>query len=174
VSEAEQRVVEWLSKLDIVFFFESVLPKGEDPQGRKEFWLRYVPSIKKSRPLLRREDKERLQRDLKEKGMKLVHAGSMDDWSTASAFVLDFGPLLVIEFSETGNACYVYRKNDIDEVIPDFWASKPFVQKKLRRTDLPHERIVHRQRKSQWHSGGWEESAARLLAKFDIRPGRKR
>lgn len=174
ISEAERRVIEWLSQLDIVFFFESVLPKGEDPQGRKEFWLQYVPSIKKSRPLLRREDKERLQRDLREKGLKLVHAGSMDEWSTASAFLLDFGPLLVIEFSETGNACYMYRKNDVDKLIPDFWTSKPFAQRKLRRRDLPHERIVHRQRKSQWHSGGWEESAAQLLARFDIRPRRNR
>lgn len=174
ISEAERRVIEWLSQLDIVFFFESVLPKGEDPQGRKEFWLQYVSAIKKSRPLLRREDKERLHRDLREKGLKLVDFGAMDEWSTASAFLLDFGPLLVIEFSETGNACYVYRKNDTDKIVPDFWASKPFVQRKLRRTDLPHDRIVHRQRKSPWHSGGWEDSAAQLLARFDIRPGRTR
>jgi hypothetical protein len=174
ISEAERRVIEWLSQLDIKFFFESVLPKGEDPQGRKEFWLKYVPAIKKSRPLLRREDKERLQRDLREKGLKLVDVGSMDEWSTASAFLLDFGPLLVIEFSETGNACYIYGKIHVEKIIADFWTSQPFAQKKLRRRDLPHERIVHRQRKSQWHSGGWEESAAQLLAKFDIRPGRKR
>jgi hypothetical protein len=174
ISEAEQRMIEWLSKLDVVFFFESVLPKGEDPQGRKEFWLQYVSAIKKSRPLLRREDKERLQRDLKEKGLKLVHVGSMDEWSTASAFLLDFGPLLVIEFSETGNACYIYDKNHVEKVVADFWTSKPFAQRTLRRRDLPHQRIVHRQRKSQWHSGGWEESAAQLLARSDIRPGRKR
>ena len=141
-------MIEWLSQLDIVFFFESVLPKGEDPQGRKEFWLRYVTSIVRSRPLLRREDKERLKRDLKEKGLELSHVGSMDEWSTASAFLLDFGPLLAIEFSETGNACYIYRKNDVDKIIPDFWTSQLFVQRKLRRRDLPHERIVHRQRKS--------------------------
>src|SRR5262249_35777606 len=90
ISEAERRVIEWLSQLDIIFFFESVLPKGEDPQGRKEFWLQYVPAIKKSRPLLCRVDKERLQRDLKEKGLKLTYFGSMDEWSTASAFLLDF------------------------------------------------------------------------------------
>ena len=174
ISEAERRVIEWLSQLDIVFFFESVLPKGEDPQGRKEFWLQYVSAIKKSRPLLRREDKERLQRDLRETGLKLVHAGSMDEWSTASAFLLDFGPLMVIEFSETGNACYVYRQKDVEKVLADFWTSQPFAQRKLRRRDLAHERIVHRQRKSPWHSGGWEESAAQLLARFDIRPGRTR
>jgi hypothetical protein len=157
-----------------VFFFESVLPKGEDPQGRKEFWLRYVPSIKRSRPLLCRADKERLRRDLREKGLKLDHAGTMDEWSTASAFLLDFGPVLVIEFSETGNACYIYKQKDIEKVITDFWTLQPFAQRKLRRKDLPHERIVHRQRKSPWHSGGWEDSAAQLLAKFDIRPGTKR
>lgn len=174
IAEAERRVIEWLSQLDIFFFFESVLPKGEDPQGRKEFWLRYVTSIVRSRPLLRREDKERLKRDLKEKGLELSHVGSMDEWSTASAFLLDFGPLLVIEFSETGNACYIYRKNDVDKIIPDFWTSQLFVQRKLRRRDLPHERIVHRQRKSVWHGAGWEEAAAQTLARFDIRPRDRR
>jgi hypothetical protein len=173
IREAETRVIEWLSQLDIKFFFDSVLPKGQDPHGRKQFWLKYVSAIKKSRPLLRREDKERLHRDLKEKGLKLVDAGAMDEWSTASAFLLDFGTLLVIEFSETGNACYVYRRNDVENVIADFWTPRPFRQQKLKRQELAVDRIVHRKQKNPWHSGGWEDSAARLLASFDIRPGRK-
>jgi hypothetical protein len=174
LSEAQRRIIEWLSQLDIVFFFESVLAPGKNPQGRKEFWLRYVPSIVRSRPLLSWKDKYRLQAILKEKGQELAHFGSMDYRSTASAFLLDFGNLLAIEFSETGNACYLYRKADVDKIIPEFYASKAFAIKELKRDDLPHQRVVHRQRKSPWHSGGWEEETAQVLARFGVRPGKQR
>jgi hypothetical protein len=174
LGEAQRRIIEWLSQLDIVFFFESVLAPGNNPQGRKEFWLRYVPSIVRSRPLLSWKDKHRLQAILKQKGQELAHFGSMDDRSTASAFLLDFGNLLAIEFSETGNACYLYRKADIDKVLPDFYSSKAFAVMQLKRNDLHHQRIVHRQRKNTGHSGGWEEETAQLLARLGIRPGQRR
>src|SRR5262249_52766622 len=49
VDPAAQRLfLEWLSRADIVFFFEHALPKGSDPHNRKAFWLRYVGSIHQS------------------------------------------------------------------------------------------------------------------------------
>lgn len=163
--EAKDRVIEWLSEYGIRFFFESVLRPGKDPHGRKEFWLRYLPSIKRSRPLLSWIDRPRLETILKEKGRELAHCGSMDDRSTASVFLLDFGNLLAIEFSQIGNACYLYRKTDIDKVLPDFWSSKAFNVMQLKRKDLVYKHIVHRH--------GWQEKAAQILAQFDIRPGRR-
>lgn len=162
--EAKDRIIEWLSQLDIVFFFESVLAPGKDPHGRKEFWLRYLPSIKRSRALLSWKDWYRLRDILKQKGQNLV--GSMDDRSTTSAFLLNFKNLLAIEFSETGNACYLYREADIDKIVPEFYASRAFATKELKRRDLPHRR--------QRHPSGWQEEAAQVLAQFGIRPGQRR
>ncbi len=51
-SEARAKLLEWLSRADIAFFFEHVLPKGRDPHGRKDFWLKYLKQVKQSRPLL--------------------------------------------------------------------------------------------------------------------------
>ncbi|MGD0076214.1 MAG: EH signature domain-containing protein, partial [Candidatus Binataceae bacterium] len=59
-TEARNRFIEWLSKDDIVFFFELGLPPGTDPHGRKKFWLNYVGSVKKSRPLLCDDDKAKV------------------------------------------------------------------------------------------------------------------
>ena len=61
IQEARQRFLQWLSRADINFFFEHVLPRGKDPHGRKAFWLRYVPRVLMSRPLLNRDDEARLR-----------------------------------------------------------------------------------------------------------------
>ena len=171
IGEAERRVIEWLSQLDIVFFFESVLPSGKDKHRRKDFWLRYVSSVRRSRPLLTRDDRYRLERLLDQKGQKLTHVGSMNDRSISktSAFLLEFDKLLVVEFSEVNNACYLYRKNDIAKIIPDFWTSQPFDLTQLKNRELRLKSISH---KKTNYSGGWQEKTAQILAQreFDIRP----
>lgn len=167
MGSAERQVIEWLSQLDIVFFFESVLSRGRDPHGRKDFWLRYVSSVVRSRPLLTRDDRYRLEAILKQKDRELAHFGSMD--GPASAFLLDFGPLLAVEFSAVGNACYLYRKNDIEKVVPDFWSLQPYDPTDLKQRDLSLERIVHRK-----SGGGWQEAVAQTLARFGIRSGARR
>jgi len=164
-----ERVIEWLSQLDIVFFFESVLPKGKDPHGRKAFWLRYVSRVVRSRPLLNWDDRSRLQAVLKQKGHNVAHFGSMD--GPTSAFLLDFGSLLAIEFSVVNNACYFYRKNDIEKIMPDFWTSRPVIWTSLKERGLCVSWVVHRKSKSAWHGGGWEEKATNILAQFGIRQG---
>ena len=41
-------------------------------------------------------------------------------------FILDFGPILAIEFSAVGNACYLYEKKSAAEIVPDIWTTLPF------------------------------------------------
>jgi len=174
IGEAEHRVVEWLSQLDIVFFFESVLPPGRDPHGRKNFWLRYVSSVVRSRPLLNSQDKSRLLPLLKEKERELRNLGSLIDitLNQTSAFVLDFGRVVAVEFSAVNNACYLYDKSSFEKLVPDFWATKPFELKHLKRLDLSFKQITHRpaRRGTGWRSTGWEKPAADFLRQFEIRP----
>ncbi len=171
IGEAERRVIEWLSQLDIVFFFESVLPRGKDPHGRKDFWLRYVSRVARSRPLLSWNDRYRLEGILKQKGQELAHFGSVSGFT--SAFLLDFGPVLAVEFSVVGNACYLYNKNEIAKIVPDFWTPKSFDLAELKQQELCLKRIIHKTRKSAWHTG-WQEEAQQTLATFGIRPGDRR
>lgn len=168
LGEGEQRVIEWLSQLDIVFFFESVLTKDTDRQGRKAFWLRYVPSVVKSRPLLNRNDRFRLETTLRKNGRGLATVGSIS--ATPSAFLLDFGKILVVEFSEVGR-CYFYDASTFAKIVPDFWISQPLNGVALKKLDLCITSVVHRKSKSAWHGGGWEEAASQILAQFGIRQG---
>ena len=122
--EAKDEFIRWLSREDIDFFFEHVLPRGSDPHGRKDFWLRYVRAVKRSRPLLNPLDRRRLRIVQLRKSQELGHYGSVD--GVTSAFLLDFGELLVIEFSAKGNACYVYRRPQAARVVPNFWTDETF------------------------------------------------
>jgi hypothetical protein len=168
MSDAERRVIEWLSQLDIVFFFESVLTKATDRQGRKAFWLQYVPCIENSRTLLNRNDRYRLAATLRERNRELATVGSIS--GTPSAFLLDFGKVVVVEFSEVGR-CYFYEKGAFAKIVPDFLMAQTLRGMDLKDFSLCLTSVVHRKSKSAWHGGGWEEEASQTLARFGIRPG---
>jgi hypothetical protein len=157
------RFIQWLSRTDIVFFFEHVLPDRVDPHGRKMFWLRYVPRLRMSRPLLYEYDAARLRMTMQRMGEQVGHFGRVRGRGQTSAFLLDFGVLLVVEFSAVGNAAYVYEKRATREVIADFWAPRPFNDSQLKQRQLCLERVVHRP--------GWQGEMAGILARYGIRPG---
>lgn len=152
------RFMQWLEREYIEFFFEHALPPGHDPHGRKPFWLRYVNQVRMSRPLLSTDDEYRLQRQIREKNLLFGRITK-----TTSAFLLDFGPILVIEFSKPGNACYVYERRAADELIPDFWSIRRFTFERLKQERVCVARIVHRP--------GWQEEMRRVLAHYGIRQG---
>lgn len=158
LAEAKSRVIEWLSRADIVFFFEHVLPQGRDRHGRKAFWLQYVPRVRMSRPLLNWDDGGRLRATLTQ-NREHIQFGTID--GNTSAFLLEFGPILIIEFSRVGNACYIYETRIIDQIIPDFWMSQSFGERTLKQRGLCGERIIHRR--------GWQEEMIAILARYGIR-----
>jgi hypothetical protein len=165
MDEASRRIQEWLSAADITFFFESVLPKGKDPHGRKSFWLRYVGCRGlRSRPLLSNSDKYRLREILSKKEANASDFGRLLDEDT-SAFILDFGPLLVVEFSAVGNACYIYEKRVASEIVPDIWTAVPFTKSDLKRKSkvATGQPIIHGRQPR------WKAQMERLLAKYGVR-----
>lgn len=160
--EAKKRFLGWLAREDIVFFFEHVLPKGSDPQGRKNFWLLYVKHCVSSRPMLCPNDHLRLQMLLQQKDIMVGHFGLMT--ATNSAFILDFGSIIAVEFSIVG-ACYIYKADDFKRIIPDYWTNRPLSENDLKNQNLCIERIIHiRTRRIDWR-----EKAANLLSRYGIR-----
>ena len=125
IQAARQRLLQWLSRADIHFFFEHVLPKGTDPHGRKTFWLKYVSRVQMSRPLLNRDDEARLRATIQSQREQVGHFGHVRG-AEPSAFLLDFGSVVVVEFSRVGNACYLYEQPNAAKVIPDIWSQEPF------------------------------------------------
>jgi hypothetical protein len=155
--EAVTRFVEMLCREDIVFFFDYVYSTESDRQQRKQFWLRYVARCIASRPLLTPSDKVRLKSMF---GTKVGQPGEIRS-ATNSAFLLDFGEITIVEFSRIG-ACYIYESRAFKEMVLDFWTSRPFPERVLKRQGLMLKRIIH--------SGRWQEEARNVLAQWGIRP----
>lgn len=152
------RVVAWFSQFDITFFFDHVLPRGSDPHGRKAFWLEYVGQLRDSRPLLCFRDSSRLRRSLRKD--EIPEFADIEPDIT-SAFLLDFGKVLVVEFAQTGNACFIYGTAGRRDVVPEFRQPK-FNLNKLKQPGHAAQRIVHRP--------GWRGEASDSLARYGIRP----
>ncbi len=163
-TEARSRFIQWLSKVDIVFFFEHILPKGTDPHGRKEFWLKYVHKLKASRPLLCFNDEVRLQTLLMKDKTKVGHFGKIRGIN--SAFLLNFGEIVAVEFSRVG-AIYLYIANNFKKIVPDFWAGQPFNEAGLKNRNLCIDDPVRHVTTSNVN---WRRKVSNILAQYGIRP----
>jgi len=157
--DANDRFIQWLSQADIVFFFEHVLPQGRDPHGRKAFWLRYVKNLRASRPMLCSEDEARLKPILLKEKDLVGHFGKI--CTSNSVFLLDFGSIVVVEFSRVG-ACYVYDSGTFKKIFPDLWSKHSFKESKFKdRSKYIYRRV---------HIGRWQYEMSNLLARYGIRP----
>ena len=158
--EAKKRFIQWLSKGDIVFFFDHVLG-SYDPHRRRDFWLRYVGSLVQSRPLLRYKDETRLAHEIRRKQGALASYGRVK--GKASSFLLDFGSIIAIEFSCLG-AIHFYNRQTFNTIVPEFWQRSDFSEPNLKQPKVAAGRIVHDE------DGRWQPEAATILAQHGIRP----
>jgi hypothetical protein len=159
IPEARKRVIAWLSQFDIVFFFDHVLNKRNDRHRRKEFWLQYKDRLRASRVILSEEDLRRLQQGL---GPKIPKTALMRGPVASSAFILTFDRVVAVEFSQVGNALYLYASQDAKTVIPDIWANS-FSVGQLKDRQRAAARISH------WPQGVWQEAASGELARYGVR-----
>jgi hypothetical protein len=158
---AKASIIQWISRDDIIFFFNHIMRPGEDKHDRKGFWLKYVNACKRSRPLLNKEDEPNLPRSVKNNTTLMERCGRIK--GSTSAFLLDFGTVLAIEFHEVG-ACYIYDRATADKyVVPDFWTSKPFDVRDLKQPDICQSRITRNPK-------NWKDLLKEVLAKHGVRP----
>jgi hypothetical protein len=158
---ARDAVIQWLSAEDIQLFFDHVLPHRDDPHGRKPFWLRYKGKVKRSRPILSSLDESRWLANRETRGKR--NFGKMEYLCDTSAFLLDFGRVMVIEFSKVGNAVYVYEHRDVPDIDDSFWSQAPFSLKTLKQRGSS---VVH-----MTHTPLWKSNMRTLLAQYGIQPG---
>lgn len=108
-SEARQRMIRWLAKGDLLFFFDFVMDHTDDPHRRKEFWLRYIDQVEDSAVALSPADLRRLKLTVSESVRYARVTSSPQD--NVSAFLMRFrgdSQTIVIEFSQSGNALYMH------------------------------------------------------------------
>lgn len=157
---AKEQFISWLSRRDIVFFFEHVLPRGSDRHGRKNFWLKYIKRLIASRPLLSDSDQLLLKPQMQQ---EKINYGRIS--GTNSAFILDFGNIVAVEFSKVG-ACYLYQKEQFDEIVDDLFANSWFTEQSLKDRIIAIDRVVHR----LTVNCDWRDDVASILARYGIRP----
>ncbi|MBI2571455.1 MAG: SUMF1/EgtB/PvdO family nonheme iron enzyme [Candidatus Schekmanbacteria bacterium] len=161
---AQRRFVEWMSAADIRFFFDHVLPDGLDWHGRKAFWLQYVDgNALLSRPLLCESDRRRLMPELGKNEEAIGHFGRIRGQQGVSAFVLDFGSVVAIEFSKMGR-CYFYDHATLVKLVGDVWADHPFAASELKHTRTCLDSVAHLH--------GWEDRMSDILAGHGVHRGR--
>ena len=160
--EASQRYLSWLARDSIIFFFNTILPNNSENQRRKDFWLRYHDRIRDFQVAVSERDLWKVKANQKTSEFlcfsKVAHP-------TTSAFLMKFegygGQFLVVEFSETGNAAYIFRDSDFETKNVTIRTTEFDLKKHLKfdRTN----RIIH--------NDGWElKTAYTLSSEFGIRP----
>ena len=158
---AKDEFIRWLSRGEIEFFFDHVLPEGADPHGRKDFWLRYVGQVRQSRALLNKEDRDRFRLLPMKVKEKIGSFGFIE--GTSSAFLLDFGAILAIEFGVAGNACFIYERAMKSQIVTEVWSTGAFSNFQLKKKEFSFARIIHKP--------AWISHLSQTLAAYGIRPG---
>lgn len=159
---AYARFVEGLIREDLTLFFQHAM----NEPARRTFWLRYLGSIRRTICVLGSGMYKTLAARLKASDDDTRAAlGRVRRFSAhhgVSAFCLYFDDIVVVEFSDSGNAAYVYRRAAFDAELEG-----PLMGNRLRAHDdlkQPH-RTIHRIH----HRRGWEGDTHDFLVRHGIR-----
>jgi hypothetical protein len=161
--EARDLVIQWLSEEDLRFFFDLLMQDRADPQRRRQFWISYVNRALRSRVVVGKRDHARLRPKLDEiraRGRtyaRMGGAGGANDH--VSAFIMDFGEVTIVEFSQPNSACYIYE-NDARNPYLDF-TQQVFDWHELKNREMGdyHSHVPH-----------WHGKFRYILAQHGIRP----
>lgn len=163
-------VIEWLSQSDIAFFFEWCYQNSNDHQGRKKFWQSYAHLVRGTRVVMTDEDRRRYFREVKNSKDKKINQNIIAYYDRqdgpATAFIMDFGMLKVVEFSEPNHACYFYdgRSRVAFNDRSVFWSLDKFSKYELKDREKASEIMKH--------TKNWEVNFANYLDRFGLRPKR--
>jgi hypothetical protein len=158
---AEQTFRGWRNKVDLIFFFNSVMKDQADKQGRKLFWLRYVSLAHESFVALCPTDAYRLRAALWRE--KIQYRKIIDD-QEVSCFVMRFRgqseDMVIAEFSNVGKL-RIFRHQSFLQKIGSM-DRQEFGLKDLRNDRGAIESISH--------ITGWQSKTRNALASYGIRP----
>lgn len=152
-----------LTRDDLKLFFQHAMREPD----RERFWLRYVGAIRRTLCVVDKGSARALEDRLRasEAGLRasLKRVKRLTSSDSVSAFCLYFDRYVVVEFSSTGNAAYVYARDVFErELEPSLTAGRLARAADLKKKSLRVHRITH--------LSGWESSAASELAGLHILP----
>lgn len=164
-SDAKSMVSEWLKGEFIEAFFNLLAQDGAADQRRMKFWKRYIKAINHMEFALGATARASRDRDfdtLRKKMDGLICRLDANDAN--NAFIMHMGNLVIVEFSQKGNALYGY----------DAKRRLPFDTSRVLRLGTSSVNTLKDQNASQLrmtHSAmDWEERVASELAACGIQP----
>jgi hypothetical protein len=165
IDAARERFVSWLSREDIKLFFDLVIDRSSDRQGRKSYWLKWLPQLKRTRVLLSRYDEDRILVRLRNRNFPIPSYGLLDAPDT-SGFLLDFGSVVVVEFSKSMNATYFYPRTIANDLFRDFYQqNRRWSVQGLKRRDLVAQEAARRLEHRRYRHNEWQEEMTNLLTR---------
>ncbi len=164
VSDSVRKMVsQWFAKEDLLLFFSLLQDTGSVDKARLNFWLNFVDQIDFTRIVmgndaLFRRDSDFVDFRNKNKGRFSELVGGA---TSNNAFIMRIGQYYFVEFSETGNACYIYDSSQLS-FDPE--------AKQLRLLELKNKRYAIDR---ILHLSDWVYSALMKLGKLGIHQNKK-
>jgi hypothetical protein len=163
--KAYNSFLESLIREDLAFFFQHSMKEAD----RERFWLRYVGSIRRTICVLDPTIHQEISRKVVTSTLEIKAAfdrairARKSSQTHPNAFCLLFDNLAIVEFSVTGNACYIYERELFNKKI----APGLIVEKMKSVTDLkrPNEMIDKIS-----HIGRWTDEMGRFLRSYGHYP----
>jgi hypothetical protein len=158
-------VLRWINEGNLKDFFEILAARNNADEGRLEFWSRYMDQITWTRLIfssetlaLARRNPDVRQLIAREEGAYATVWGAND----VDAFMMLIGDRVIVEFSKTPNAAYVYHTNRLkfDRYATHYFGNTSDLKYGFQSKEGL--RIVH--------TPGWEDDAERRLRRLGIRP----
>ena len=169
IPEARERFLAWLAKETLQFFFDTLVPRNDTNRRRAEFWLEYAKKqgkIKDFQVAVSEEDRPKIRASR----AKTIPSYSSITGGKTSAFLMIFEgygtDYVVIEFSETGNAAYIYPRKAFEARGISIRSNSFDLTDDLKRIAAAEDRIFHRIATIE----SWETKARKQLADLGIRP----
>ena len=151
-ADTKRMVIQWFVRADLEAFFTLFSTTADT--NRFDYWIKFIDQISFSQIFLgpsalqSRQPQHKKFRDLNRGRLKDL----VDSTSSNNAFMLKMGNLYIIDFSDTGNACFITKK------LP-YQNNKRRVSIFELRSDYV-ERLIH--------TSGWQKRFDESLAKRGI------
>lgn len=158
-SRGRDLVSRWLSEEDLRLFF-TYLGGDEKSERRKRYWSKFVENgrINYSRIFFSPNDWERLPKELREDPQVESRHGRFESEAAtcSSAFILGIEDYFVVEFKLTGNASYLYRRQQLSL---EFLSRRTFPTHDFLKRSSYLTRLLHQ-------ANNWESNFDEILSKY--------
>lgn len=163
----------WLNEKDIRFFFENLVEDVQTAQDRKGFWIDYCSDkvVEEAKFIFSKEIiAYKLHREnilgqySRLKNKKMFWLPKLK----TNIFIMKIKNLMIVEFSETGHACYIYDYNKykdakIDSVLFSNISREKAKVDNFRNKEIALDIIKHNT--SMRHDKDWQKAAKKILDK---------